>query len=58
MKRRWKIVLGAAGVMLALALVPIITIETTCRSPIEGLETGGYKPLMKDAAWRRGEART
>jgi hypothetical protein len=57
-KRRWKIVLSASGVLLALALAPIITIETTCRSPIEGLDTGGYQPLVRDAAWKRSEART
>jgi hypothetical protein len=57
-KRRWKILLGAGGLVLALALVPIVTIETTCRAPIEGLETGGYAPILKDKAWQRDEART
>jgi hypothetical protein len=57
-KRRWRIALGMGGVLLALALAPVITIETTCRSPIEGLDTGGYRPLLKDSAWRRDEART
>jgi hypothetical protein len=57
-KRRWKIVLGTGGILLALALAPIVTIETTCRSPIEGLDTGGFKPLLNDAAWKRPEART
>ena len=58
MKRRWKVVLGAGGILLAAALAPILTIETRCRSPIEGLETGGYQPLIKDPAWRRDESRT
>ena len=58
MKRRWKILLGGAGLLVALALVPIITIETTCRAPIEGLETQGYSPLIKDTAWQRDESRT
>jgi hypothetical protein len=57
-KRRWKVVLGAGAVVLALAAAPIVTIETTCRSPIEGLETQGYAPKLKDAAWRRDETRT
>jgi hypothetical protein len=57
-KRRWKVLLGAGGLLLALALVPIVTIETTCRSPIEGLETESYQPLLKDPAWRRDETRT
>jgi len=57
-KRRWKILLGAGGLLLAAALAPILTIETSCRSPIEGLETTGYAPLIRDAAWRREESRT
>jgi hypothetical protein len=57
-KRRWKIVLGAGALGLALALAPIVTIETTCRSPIEGHDTEGYEPRLKDQAWRRDEART
>lgn len=58
MKRRWKVLLGAGGVLLVLALVPIVTIETQCRAPVEGLETQGYKPQLKDAAWQRDESRT
>jgi len=58
LKRRWKILLGAGGFVLALALVPIVTIETTCRAPIEGLETTGYKPVITDPAWQRDETRT
>jgi hypothetical protein len=57
-KRRWKTLLGAGGVLLAAALAPIITIETSCRAPIEGLDTQGYKPLIKDPAWQRDESRT
>ena len=58
MKRRWKIALGAGGLLLALALAPIVTIETQCRSPIEGHQTEGYRPLITDAAWQRDESRT
>lgn len=58
MKRRWKILLGAGGLLVALALVPIVTIETTCRAPIDGRETGGHAPILKDKAWQRDEART
>jgi hypothetical protein len=57
-KRRWKVLLGAGGLVLALALVPIVTIETRCRSPVEGLETTGYKPAITDKAWQRDESRT
>ena len=58
MKRRWKVLLGAATVLVAAALAPIVRIEATCRSPIEGHDTVGYRPLIKDAAWQRDEART
>lgn len=58
MKRRWKVLLGAGGLLLALAAVPIVTIETTCREPIEGLQTDGYKPLITDPKWQRDESRT
>ena len=58
MKRRWKVLLGGGGILLAAALAPIITIETRCRSAIEGLDTTGYRPLIKDPAWQREESRT
>lgn len=58
MKRRWKALLGAGGLLLVLALTPIVTIETLCRAPVEGLETEGYKPLITDPAWQRDESRT
>jgi len=57
-KRRWKILLGTGGVLLAAALAPIVTIEISCRAPIEGLDTLGYKPLVTDPAWQRDESRT
>jgi len=56
-KRRLKVLLGTSGLVLAVALAPIVTIETTCRAPIEGLETGGYKPLITDPKWQRDESR-
>ena len=58
MKRRWKVVLGAGGVLLLAALVPIVSIEAGCRSPIQGLVTTGYKPLIREPAWQRDESRT
>jgi len=57
-KRRWKVLLGTGGILLVAALAPIVTIETACRSPIAGLDTAGYTPLLKDPAWRRDESRT
>lgn len=58
MKRRWKVALATGGLLLAVILAPIVTIETQCRSPIEGLETSGYRPLIRDPSWRRDESRT
>jgi hypothetical protein len=57
-KRRWKVVLGAGGLLLVAALTPILTIETMCRAPIEGLDTTGYQPLITEPAWQRDESRT
>jgi hypothetical protein len=57
-KRRWKVLLGAGALTLVVALAPIVTIETTCREPIEGLATEGYKPVIGDPAWQRPEAKT
>jgi hypothetical protein len=57
-KRRWKVLAAAGVVLLALAAAPILTIETRCRSPIDGHETEAHKPVLADAAWRRDEART
>jgi hypothetical protein len=57
-KRRWKVLLGAGVLIFAVAAAPIITIETTCRSPIEGLDTSGYRPVITDRAWQRDESRT
>jgi len=57
-KRRWKVLLGAGGLVLALALVPIVTIETTCREPVDGLDTFGFRPVITDPKWQRDESRT
>jgi hypothetical protein len=46
------------GLLLVAALAPIITIETSCRAPIEGLDTTGYTSLARDKAWQRDESRT
>lgn len=57
MKKRWKILLGAGGLLLAAALVPIIYIEAAC-SPSGAGEAKQRQPLIRDPAWQRGEART
>ena len=56
MKRRWKVLLGVAGAFVALAAAPILYIEFGCG----GTAAGGpaYRPLIRDAEWRREEART
>jgi hypothetical protein len=57
-KRRWKVVLGAGGLLLAAALAPILYVETACKSPLPGLNPGGYRAVSSDPAWRRQESRT
>ncbi|NUT00707.1 MAG: hypothetical protein HOP96_07010 [Sphingomonas sp.] len=56
MKRRWKILLGAAGALTALAAVPILYIEIGCSSDAPPAEA--RKALIQDKAWQREEART
>ena len=56
MKRRWKVLLGVGAAFAALAAAPILYIEfgcggTTAKGP-------AYRPLIRDAEWRREEART
>ena len=58
MKRRWKVLIGTGALLLVAALAPMVTIETRCRAPVEGLKDHRYKPLIKDAAWQRDETRT
>ena len=58
MKRRWKVALGTAAVLLALVATPILITETQCRAPIESLSSDGYKSKLTDSKWQRDEART
>ncbi len=57
MKKRWKILLGAGGLLLAAAVAPIIYIEAAC-GPADSAEGDARPPLIRDPAWRRDEART
>jgi hypothetical protein len=57
-KRRWKILLGVGGILVALAAAPILITEVKCGNPIEGLSTSGYKAKLTDLKWQRDEART
>ena len=56
MKRRWKIALGVGGALAALAAAPILYIELGCRGA--AADGPAYRPLVRDPAWRRDEART
>ena len=56
MKRRWKVLAGVGGALAVLALAPIIYVETSCRGEAAGGPS--YRPLVRDPAWRREEART
>ena len=56
MKRRWKVLLGVGGAFVALAAVPILYIEFGCRGT--AAEGPAYRPLIREAEWRREEART
>lgn len=58
MKRRWKVTLWTGGVLLALVSAPIIVTEARCRTPIDDLSTGDYRPRLADPEWRRDESRT
>lgn len=55
MKRRYKILLGVAGALVALAAAPILYVETQCGGTGEGPPEA--KSLLSPAE-RRGEART
>lgn len=56
MKRRWKVLLGVGGAFAALAAAPILYIEFGCRGTAAEVPT--YRPLIREAEWRREEART
>jgi hypothetical protein len=55
-KRRWKVLLGVGGAFVALAAAPILYIEFGCGG--SAAEGPAYRPLIRDADWRREEART
>jgi hypothetical protein len=55
-KRRWKVLLGVGGAFVALAAVPILYIEIGCRGAAP--KGPAYRPLIREAEWRREEART
>ena len=56
MKRRWKVLAGVGGAFAALAAAPILYIEFGCRGT--ATEGPAYRPLIREAEWRREEART
>ncbi|MEI9849816.1 MAG: hypothetical protein WDN24_01915 [Sphingomonas sp.] len=59
MRRRWKVLAGLGGVLAALALTPIVYIETGCTAPPEGWQAAApYKSVLPGSAGKRPEART
>jgi hypothetical protein len=59
LKKRWKIALGAGGLLLAVVLTPILYIETACDDPSEAVRPGApYRPILTAGPGRRKEART
>ena len=59
MKKRWKILLGLAGVTFVAALTPILYVETQCRSPLPGFDAGTpFASRLLGDAGRRPEAQT
>lgn len=57
MRRRWKISLGALGLVLAAAAAPILYIETQCADPLPGLAAHApYRSLLPGEEGRRREA--
>jgi hypothetical protein len=57
-KRRWKVLLGTGGVLLAAALTPILYVEIGCRGRAAAMGGASHHPLIRDRAWRRDEVRT
>jgi hypothetical protein len=55
-KRRWKVRLGVGGEGDERAAAPILYIEFGCGG--SAAEGPAYRPLIRDADWRREEART
>jgi hypothetical protein len=56
MKRRWRLVIAGAGLLVALVAVPVAGIEIGCRAPIVGFDPHApYRPLVHAG---RPEART
>ncbi|MBV9932037.1 MAG: hypothetical protein JO013_13990 [Alphaproteobacteria bacterium] len=59
MKKRWKIAIGAGGVLATLIVVPILYIEGSCRGPLPQLRPDApYTTLLRAGPGRRAEAAT
>jgi hypothetical protein len=56
-KRRWKVVLGIAGGLVALAAVPIVYVEAGCKGEVTSAKKL-HSRIINDKAWQRDEART
>jgi len=59
LKKRWKFAIGAGGLLLAAALLPIAYVETACRGPLPQVRPdASYARLLDSGPGRRKEART
>jgi hypothetical protein len=59
LKKRWKLALGAGGLLLATILAPILYVETACRGPVDSVRPDApYAKQLTSGPGRRKEART
>jgi hypothetical protein len=59
LKKRWKLALGAGGLLLATILAPVLYVETACRGPVDTVRPDApYAKQLASGPGRRKEART
>jgi hypothetical protein len=59
LKRRWKVAIGAGGLLLATILTPILYVETACRGPLPEVQPDSpHARILASGPGRRDEAPT